>query len=311
MKIRQSLIIISTILCSINFYACQSDPVISNMEVSAVEYVTSTSFVVFGNINSGIYNSYGFILSHDELNKKTTKHTAWEAKGLPEYIGYCYDLEPATKYSITMFVAKGNDTIYSTPTEVFTKTKQVIIDSRDQKEYEYVNIGNQYWLAENMNYYTPNSIYYNNDSINNAAVGRLYTCQTAQNVCPDGWHLPTDNDWKTLEAYIGMPAGIIDDLRRPLDDYSGMPLLNLKIESYFGIESTNEFGFNSKLCGYYNGQEFDNKNSVSKYWTSDSIFVNDKYYMLSRGLNKFGNLTRDELDLSNNQCQLSVRCIKD
>jgi uncharacterized protein (TIGR02145 family) len=48
------------------------------------------------------------------------------------------------------------------------------------------------------------SFFYHNDSTQLAVNGRLYTWYTAmdgeagdtvQGICPDGWHLPSDNEW--------------------------------------------------------------------------------------------------------------------
>lgn len=66
--------------------------------------------------------------------------------------------------------------------------------------YNTVQIGGQCWMKENMNWATGNSYCYNYDLANCAVYGRLYTWSTALNVCPPGWHLPSDNDWKILEG---------------------------------------------------------------------------------------------------------------
>jgi hypothetical protein len=65
-----------------------------------------------------------------------------------------------------------------------------LIDSRDGKIYKTVKIGDQIWMAENMNYASPNS--WTNDSLDKdgAIYGRFYTFEEVNTVCPDGWHLP-------------------------------------------------------------------------------------------------------------------------
>ncbi|MDR1813190.1 MAG: hypothetical protein LBQ87_10230, partial [Candidatus Fibromonas sp.] len=113
-------------------------------------------------------------------------------------------------------------------------------DPRDKKTYKTVKIGNQTWMAENLNYAAAGSKCYgeggktfidwdkNNKPItkilSNAEVqanctkyGRLYDRNTAMKVCPEGWHLPTGGygatrfgdgdggygDWKTLVDVAG------------------------------------------------------------------------------------------------------------
>jgi len=114
------------------------------------------------------------------------------------------------------------------------------IDPRDGIEYKIVQIGNQVWMAENLRATiypdgTPISLvegtsewsaldindaaycWMNNDIDNRDLYGGLYTWAAAmhgaassnanpsgiQGVCPDGWHLPSDDEWSELGTFLG------------------------------------------------------------------------------------------------------------
>jgi uncharacterized protein (TIGR02145 family) len=92
--------------------------------------------------------------------------------------------------------------------------------------YNTIIIGGQCWMAENLNTGAfINGIYdqtsnqpiekycYNDDVANCATYGGLYqwdemmqyvTTEGTQGICPSGWHIPTDTEWKTLELFLGM-----------------------------------------------------------------------------------------------------------
>ncbi len=76
-------------------------------------------------------------------------------------------------------------------------------DSRDGKVYKTVQIGSQLWMAENLNYTIGNSGCVDNNTANCDTYGRLYDWSTATNVCPSGWHLPSNAEITTLVNYLG------------------------------------------------------------------------------------------------------------
>jgi uncharacterized protein (TIGR02145 family) len=80
-----------------------------------------------------------------------------------------------------------------------TMNPNILTDPRDDNRYKTVKIGNQIWMSENINYNAgAGSWCYENNSSNCAKYGRLYTWNTAQNACPTGWHLPSDEEWSIL-----------------------------------------------------------------------------------------------------------------
>lgn len=82
-------------------------------------------------------------------------------------------------------------------------------DTRDNTEYSWVNIDNKIWMSENLSYNMgENSSCRDAIKLNCEAFGYLYSLAVAQNACPDGWQIPTSDDWKKILAKTvnNMPA---------------------------------------------------------------------------------------------------------
>ncbi|MDR2694629.1 MAG: hypothetical protein LBB74_10525 [Chitinispirillales bacterium] len=76
-------------------------------------------------------------------------------------------------------------------------------DTRDDKTYLKTTIGNQTWMAENLNYKTDSSWCYMGNPCYCDIYGRLYDWNTANGACPPGWHLPSYDEWDTLARVAG------------------------------------------------------------------------------------------------------------
>ena len=78
------------------------------------------------------------------------------------------------------------------------------LDSRDGQRYPVITLGGQAWMGRNLAFAAEPSWCYEDRDDNCETKGRLYPWEVAVNACPEGWHLPSDEEWIDLEAFLGM-----------------------------------------------------------------------------------------------------------
>ncbi len=177
-------------------------------------------------------------------------------------------------------------------------------DPRDGQTYKTVKIGNQTWMAENLNYKTDNSWTYNNNPANGKVYGRLYTWDAAKTACPDGWHLPSDDEWKTLEMFLGMSQSEADNTGfRGTDEGKKMKSTSGWSDNGNG---TNSSGFNALPGGGRSSNgSFLNLGDYGYWWSASE---DTGTHAWGRGL-RYG---ADQVDRynTNKVNSFSVRCLK-
>ncbi len=207
-------------------------------------------------------------------------------------------------------------------------TSGTFIDTRDKKEYKWVKIGEQIWMAENLAYLPfvsstendnldkPNFYVYgyngtNADSakatINYSEYGVLYNWQAAIISCPVGWHLPTDEEWKELEIELGMSVDQANEHVSPF--YRGTDQ-GMKMKTSRGWHNNGNGNNVSRFSGLPSGFRFVN-GSYSYiegfgYWWSSSDALSSSAW--GRGLS-YNNccVFRNSFNKRNGLC---IRCVK-
>ena len=106
---------------------------------------------------------------------------------------------PGSRFLVLIFVS-----FSLIPILLNAQDKTTFTDSRDGQVYNWVKIGNQTWMTENLKYNVPAASWvYSGDSVNESNFGRLYTWKAAQTACMKGWHLPSDKEWGILIESLG------------------------------------------------------------------------------------------------------------
>ena len=174
-------------------------------------------------------------------------------------------------------------------------------DLRDGKTYRTVTIGNQTWMAENLNYKTENSYCYNDSAENCAKYGRLYTWPDAMKVCPEGWHLPDTTEWNALlYGTVGDIAVVgIDEVGRNIRSKNGW-----LEQGTGGGDATDALGFTVLPGGSGDSSSYNGKGYNAVFWTATSYNDLHGYDFGVNNRNAFG------FSIENKGYFGSVRCLK-
>ena len=135
-----------------------------------------------------------------------------------------------------------------------------LADSRDGKSYKTVVIGGKTWMAENLNFATDSSFCYDDVPANCTKYGRLYQEFDAEKACPEGWALPTEDDWRDLVNTAKSEFGDQNGSLRALDAWE---------DTIFGdnVVATNATGFSALPSGYRASTgECDGEGKKAYFW---------------------------------------------
>ncbi len=239
--------------------------------------------------------------------------------------------------SLSLFVQSCREEDVPDDTPLTTITGD-FVDNRDGHAYKWVQIGDQVWMAENLAYLpsvNPPSdesnvlpywyVYgYNGSDVNEAKAGAryatfgvLYNWPAALTACPDGWHLPGDEEWEKLAQYISIIKNSFGKYSE--DDWSAVggylkatgTLQDgdgqwLKKNSKF--EGTDDFGFSALPGGVrYTGGNFSYIGDYGYWWSSTEYSDTHAWLRsLTYGYSIFYRYNNFEKAFG-----FSIRCIKD
>jgi len=212
------------------------------------------------------------------------------------------------------------------PTASIPENAGNFTDSRDGHIYKWVKIGTQIWMVENLAFLPAVSpsressqlkpIYYiygyNGVDINAAKVnvnyttfGVLYNWIAAKNACPDGWHLPTDQEWEQLEIGLGMSSEMAKAKGARGKEYGAK--MKTGQDWYKSGNGTNASKFSALPGGGRYGDGSFGNMAQNGYWWSASEY--DGNFSWGRGLGYDNSEIYKGVNYKEDG--FSVRCIKD
>jgi uncharacterized protein (TIGR02145 family) len=314
-----------------------ANPVLPTVTTEAITDIASTTATSGGNVISdgGADVTVRGICWSTSSNPTIGDSYTTDGTGIGSFISYLTGLGENTTYYVRAYATNSVGTAYGN--EVSFTTLPPPWQCGDQITYEgqvynTVEIGTQCWFKENLNVgiridgnqeQTSNGqtekYCYNNDNNNCITYGGLYQWNEmmqfsnqlgAQGICPDGWHIPTDEEWKILEGFADSFFEIGDPEwnNTGWNGYDSGKNLKTSDGWYVNGNGTNLFGFSGMPGGIrtIHGEHFYNHSKYGHWWSSDEVMSTKAW---TRELS-YGN---DQIhrDFSNKKSGFSVRCIKD
>ena len=305
---------------------------LASLSTLPVGSITSSSAVSGGNItnNGGSTVTERGICWNTTPNPTTANYKIASGSGVGNFTVNINGLSESTVYYVRAYAVNSAGTAYGNELSFTTTAGGGGIVANPGagvtfNGYTYTSIvlGNgQEWMAENLRTTTyangdpiPNVTddnqwedlttgawaHYNNDSQYENPYGKLYNWYTVddpRNVCPTGWHVPTDAEWTVLSDYLGGSAVAGGKMKSTGTQYWSSP----------NTDATNESGFSGLPGGYRNyNVAFYYVDSLGYWWSSTET---NSTYAWNRHLDYYnGGVHRHHSNYK--KFGYSVRCLRD
>lgn len=225
----------------------------------------------------------------------------------------------------TMVIASSVLVNATTSVSIKGKTNvQNTVQDNEGNSYRTVQIGDQLWLADNLR----STKFQDGSDISSAAVpeddeqylrkfGRLYDwhdVNNPKNICPEGWRVATDDDWKALERTLGLSEAELDQ-----DGWRGGEndlAIQLKASQPDGLfkkfdqSKVNQLQFNATPAGVKWNGFYITQGAYTEFWTNSA--ANDKKGIIRTLAYSWWNAHKGEIRraTSSKDYMFSVRCVK-
>ncbi|MFZ4398758.1 MAG: FISUMP domain-containing protein [Bacteroidales bacterium] len=293
---------------------------IATVSTTAITNITETTASSGGNVSfdgGATVTTRGVCWSISSNPTVTNFHTS-DGIGSGIFTSNINGLGGSTTYFLRAYATNSIGTAYGNEVSFTTALSLTTVTDIDGNVYNTVAIGTQVWMKENLKvtkYRNSNLIgtttldissesspkyqwAYNGNENNVATYGRLYTwyvVNDSRNLCPSGWHVPSDAEWTTLTTYLG---GV---------SIAGGKLAGLSHWNSPNTAATNETGFTALPGGGrdYNGT-FYSIGSMVNCWSSTESSTGSAWVLYVYNCSSQANI-----DWFDKRTGLSVRCLKD
>jgi uncharacterized protein (TIGR02145 family) len=321
------------------------EPGLPVLTTDTVSSVTQTSAQSGGNITDdggSAVTARGVCWNTSENPTLLNSYTS-DGSGTGTFTSNITGLAPATRYYLRAYATNSVGTSYGNHISFETSWDNSQISDYDGNFYSTVQIGSQIWMGENLktthysngtplidgtgvteisgDYTTKYWFVFGDNPDNKNTYGLLYTWAAIMNgasgtdanpsgvqgVCPAGWHVPSDEEWKQMEIYLGMGASEADNQEwRGTDEGGKLKEAGTAHWNSPNTGATNASGFTALGGGHRtNANSYTNMNTGVCFWTTTSV---DSQAWTRLLLHDNAAVYRNEY-LKN--FGLAVRCLKD
>jgi uncharacterized protein (TIGR02145 family) len=265
-------------------------PTLTSLSVSAITATTASSGGYINDDGGAPVTARGVCWSISP-NPTTSNSKTNDGSGTGSFVSALSGLIPEAVYYVRAYATSSVGTAYGN--QVSFKTCGTVTDI-DGNVYNTVTIGTQVWMKENLkttkyndgtaiSNITVNATWtalttgaycdYSNTPANSTTYGRLYNWYAVdnnaatrvasnggKNVCPNGWHVPTDAEWTTLTTYLGGESVAGGKLKETGTTHWESP----------NEGATNETGFTALPGGNRNNNGAFNEIGTNGFWWSST-----------------------------------------
>jgi uncharacterized protein (TIGR02145 family) len=286
--------------------------VVPTLTTTAVTGVTLTTAVSGGTISAdggGAITVSGICWAETQNPLATDSHTTDGTTTIGSFTSNLTLLSTGKTYYVRAYATNSAGTAYGNQQSFTTFHETSTVTDADGNIYNTILIGTQWWMAENLKttrynnntripkvelsaawiaLTTPGRCYYNNDSVTYKPIyGAMYNWFTVNtgNLCPTGWHVPTDLEYNTLELFLGIPSANINDWGWRGTD-QGAQLKNTTGWAA-GENGTNTSGFSALPGGYRYAVTgtFNDLGNLTYWWTATNDGTGGAWYRRLDGNN--------------------------